>query len=104
MTDPTISKTGRGSAAGVQDLQVHPKDAGEEQRDLSPEQILRWAKLVADGHELFPTGLLPVQEERMLQQVRRCRRARLVRYIARQIAGDIARDSGGSHGGNDVET
>jgi hypothetical protein len=104
MPDPMIHPTRRGTAAGENDPQVSPASEGNARHDLNPDQIARWARLIAEGQEPFPTGLCPAQEEQMLQQVRRLRRARLVSYIARQLAGDIAGEHGGRHGGTDVET
>jgi hypothetical protein len=102
MGNPTIHQASRDAAAGGKNFEVSPKGVGDAQHDLSPEQIARWAKLIADGQEPFPTGLRPEQEEQMLRRVRRLRRASLVRFIARQIAGDIAAEIGGRHGGNDA--
>jgi hypothetical protein len=61
---------------------------------LSPLQLERWADLVACGDALLPEGLAPDQERQLRQQVRRLRRARLVEYIARQIAQDLTRTAG----------
>jgi hypothetical protein len=66
---------------------------------LPPEQLTRWAHLVADGREAMPAGLTPAQHAEMLRQVRRLRRRRLVRYIARQVALDLHRDQAGPAGG-----
>src|SRR5688500_13404585 len=68
-----------------------PADAGRdtEWRDLTADQVLRWARLVADGAEPFPQGLGARQERVMLDEVRRLRRTRLVRFIAGQVARDF---------------
>jgi hypothetical protein len=61
---------------------------------LTPEQLAPWAELVARGEAEFPVGLSRAQEAQLRQQVRQLRRARLVKFVARQIALDIARDCG----------
>src|SRR5437667_213952 len=57
---------------------------------LTPEQVARWADLLARGEAGLPEGLAPCQEEELRQHVCRLRRARLIRFIARQIAQDIS--------------
>jgi hypothetical protein len=63
---------------------------------LTPGQLARWADLVAHGEADFPAGLAQAQEEQLRHHVRRLRRARLVQFIARQIALDVSRNSGPS--------
>jgi hypothetical protein len=48
-----------------------------------------WAELIADGRDQFPAGLPPPDRDRLLAEVRRRRRERLVRHIARAIALDL---------------
>src|SRR5688500_2735811 len=64
-------------------------DTDAELRDLTADQARRWARLVADGVEPFPQGLGAGQERAMLDEVRRFRRTRLVRFIAAQVARDV---------------
>lgn len=70
-------------------------------RDQSPsplgeEQLARWAALVADGSEPMPAegSVPPDQLGRMTRRVRALRRRRLVRFIARQVAKDLAQTRG----------
>jgi hypothetical protein len=86
--------TRRDAAADDADSQAHPTHPPESPRELTPDQISRWAELVAEGQEPMPGGLAPAAAEQMLQQVRRLRRARLVCYVARQLARDIAGEAG----------
>jgi hypothetical protein len=53
---------------------------------LTPEQVRRWAELIADGRDRFPADLQPPDREGLLAAVLRRRRDRLVQYIARAIA------------------
>jgi hypothetical protein len=55
------------------------------------QQLQRWAELVAHGGVPVPDGLTPGEQEWLLRDVARRRRARLVQYIARAIALDIHR-------------
>ncbi len=56
---------------------------------LSPEQVQRWAELIADGRDAFPADLPPGDRGRLQAEVCRLRRDRLVRHIARAIALDL---------------
>src|SRR5438045_103514 len=58
---------------------------------LTPEQARRWATLIAEARDEFPSDLPPVERERLATDVRRLRRQRLVALIARAIAQDISR-------------
>jgi hypothetical protein len=51
----------------------------------------RWATLIADGQDAFPADLPPPDRDRLLAEVRRRRRDRLVEHIARAIALDLRR-------------
>jgi hypothetical protein len=51
-----------------------------------PERLARLADLVAGGEVAFPTGLDPAEDERLTAMIRARLRARLVRFIAQQIA------------------
>jgi hypothetical protein len=64
--------------------------------ELAPDVLERTARLIGDGQIDWPAGLTPAQEQRLLDEVRRLRRARLVRFIASGIAIDIARDRRGA--------
>lgn len=61
---------------------------------LTAEQIHRWAELIADGHSDFPVDLLAPDQDQLLTEVRRCLRARLVRFFARAIAGHLHHAAG----------
>jgi hypothetical protein len=94
MAEPLKTRRTTGGAAGDDpDLASNPPpaDAGREteRTDLNADQVRRWARLVADGTEAFPQGLGARQERPMLDEVRRLRRARLVRFIAGQVARDF---------------
>lgn len=62
------------------------------QVEFTDEQMERWARLLADGEVEFPEALPAHQAEVLLAEVRRLRRKRLIRFIARQIARHIKRD------------
>ena len=66
--------------------------AAARQQPVNPDQLRLWARLVADGEAEFPPDLPPDQEQSLLYEVRRLRRARLITFIARQIALDIHRE------------
>jgi len=61
---------------------------------ISAETIERCAQLLAGGEMDWPQGLSDEQEAELLAAVRRCRRARLVKFIASRIASDIASEMG----------
>jgi hypothetical protein len=54
----------------------------------------QWATLIAEGSVAFPEGLSSDEQERLVEEVRHRRRARLVQFIARVIAQDILRMRG----------
>jgi hypothetical protein len=56
------------------------------ERPLNAEQLRRWAELIADGGDQFPTNLPRPAQDRLLEDVRRRRRERLVQHIALAIA------------------
>ncbi|MFH1921716.1 MAG: hypothetical protein ABIP48_17770 [Planctomycetota bacterium] len=60
---------------------------------ISPETIERSAQLLAGGEMAWPQGLSAEQEAELLKAVRRCRRARLVKFITSRIAADIAHEA-----------
>ncbi len=62
---------------------------------ISAETLNRCAELLADGEMDWPPGLSDEQQTELLTAVRRYRRARLVKFIASQIAADIARQNRG---------
>ena len=62
------------------------------QVEFTDQQMERWARLLADGEVEFPEALSAQQAEALLTEVRRLRRTRLIRFIARQIARHIKRD------------
>jgi len=65
----------------------HEESSGLE---VSSETITHCAQLLADGEMDWPHGFSDEQEKMLLVAVRRCRRARLVKFIASRIAADIA--------------
>jgi len=63
------------------------KDAVEE--SLTPEQIDKYAELVATGEAEFPDGLPQDQHEDLTTKVRSRLRRRMTLLVARAIAQDI---------------
>ena len=61
-------------------------------RQLSRDQVDRWAKLIAQGQTEFPNELLPADQDELLSTVRRLLRSRMVAFVARVIAFDLQRD------------
>jgi hypothetical protein len=66
---------------------------------VTEDQLARWAGLIAEGRAGFPDGLSAPQLGQLSCEVRRLRRARLVRWIARAVAHDLHRGPGLSSGG-----
>jgi hypothetical protein len=58
---------------------------------LTPEQIDRWAALIADGRDNFPGDLPSPDRDVLLAAVRQQLRGRLIRLIARAIAARLYR-------------
>jgi hypothetical protein len=67
---------------------------------FSPEELQRWADLVASGEVTFPENLSPGGCKQLAEEVRRRRRSRLVKFVARAIAEDIRRSRGQQQGDN----
>jgi hypothetical protein len=61
-------------------------------RQLSREQVDRWAMLIARGETEFPDELPEVDRDELLRTVRRLLRDRLVAFVARVIAFDLQRE------------
>lgn len=57
----------------------------------SAERLRRWAELIASGETPLPADLKPEELTTVLREVGRLRRERLVRLIARALAGDLHR-------------
>jgi hypothetical protein len=57
---------------------------------LTPDQIARWADRIADGRDEFPTALTEPDRSVLAEAVRTRLRDRLVRLVARAIAGRVA--------------
>ena len=72
---------------------THPDSHHTDQ--ISAETLERCAQLLADGEMDWPQGFSDEREAELLRAVRRCRRARLVKFIASRIAADIARETRG---------
>ena len=68
---------------------AHPAEALE----ITRETMLRCAQLLANGEMGWPSGLSHDQELTLTAEVRQFRRAGLVRFIAAQIAADIAQET-----------
>jgi hypothetical protein len=62
---------------------------------ISAETIERCAQLLAAGEMDWPQDFSTEQEADLLTAVRRCRRARLVKFIASRIAADLASEAKG---------
>jgi len=58
--------------------------------DLTSEQIARWADRIADGRDEFPADLAEPDRSALAEAVRARLRDRLVRLVARAIAGRMA--------------
>lgn len=58
---------------------------------LTPDQIARWADRIADGRDEFPAALADPDRAALADAVRGRRRDRLVRLVARAVAGRLAR-------------
>jgi hypothetical protein len=63
------------------------------QRQLSRDQVERWATLIANGETEFPSDLPAIDQEELLRNVRRLLRSRMVAFVARAIALDLRRDA-----------
>lgn len=57
----------------------------------TPEKLDQVARIVAQGEFPFPTGLTSDQAAQLATEVRKRRRRRLVKFIARSIAQEIWR-------------
>ena len=60
-------------------------------RRLAPDELRCRADLIAAGRDEFPVDLPPSDRDRLWAEVRRRRRDRLVRHVARAIALDLWR-------------
>lgn len=95
MPDARPNPTGPGGPArGPDPTTRDAADAEHVPGPLPNERLARLADLVADGEAGVPGGLEPADELRLETMVRDRLRARLVRFIARQVALDIHRDAG----------
>jgi len=75
-------------------FQPRPRAAPHEPEpaaDLTSEQIARWAERIADGRDEFPADLGEPDRSVLADAVRVRLRDRLVRHVARAIAGRLAR-------------
>ena len=61
---------------------------------LTPQQVARWAELIAEGHGDFPVDLAPPERDWLLVEVRSHLRDRLVHHIARAIAASVHSEAG----------
>src|SRR5205823_14082846 len=58
-----------------------------------PDQVARWAELIADGRDEFPADLDQLDRTALLAAVRRRLRERLIRLVARAVAARIYREA-----------
>ena len=65
--------------------------APEPANGLTPDQIARWADRIADGRDEFPAALTDPDRAALADAVRGRLRDRLVRLVARAVAGRLAR-------------
>ena len=66
--------------------------AGESTPHIPTDALTRCAQLIADGEIEWPSEVFDEQDGELLALVRRYRRSRLVKFLASQIAADIARE------------
>ena len=71
------------------DRGAQPVEAASLPVVLGPEQLDRWARLISDGEAEIPDDLSIDQKERLVVDVLRRRRVRLVRFNAHTIAWEI---------------
>jgi hypothetical protein len=62
--------------------------------ELTFGQLRRWAELIADGRDEFPSGLRSDDHEVLRVEVRQLLRDRMVRLIARCVALQLHREAG----------
>ena len=70
----------------------HGRTAGAESKASTAREQERRASLIAKGQVDWPSGLDEPTAKALEVEVRRLRRFRLIRLIARLIAADLARD------------
>ena len=58
---------------------------------LTPDQVMRWARLIAAGADEFPLDLPPADQQRLAGAVRGLLRERLMDLVADAIARDLVR-------------
>ena len=69
--------------------------AGEPTPHIPNDALTKCAQLIAHGEIEWPLEISDEQQGELLALVRHYRRAKLVRFLASQIAADIARDKRG---------
>jgi predicted RNA-binding Zn ribbon-like protein len=72
-----------------------PRPAPVTPTGLTPDQIARWAERIADGRDEFPADVADPDRSALAAAVRGRLRDRLVRHVARAIAGRLARPDDG---------
>lgn len=92
MISPNLRRTRIGSADSQDTQGGGPRSAAN--NHLLPEELKRWAELVANAEVAFPDDLNASDRARLLDEVRSRRRSRLIHFIARAIAQDILRFRG----------
>jgi hypothetical protein len=70
-----------------------PHSTSQHTEQISPDTFQRCAELLAAGEMDWPEGLSKEQQSDLLTAVRRCRRARLIKFIASRIAADLAAEA-----------
>jgi hypothetical protein len=94
MTQPDPLRAGPNGWLNEPELARTAERSASNPNASSPERLARLADLVADRAVEFPANLDARDEERLARLVRQRLGARLVRFIARQIAMDIHRETG----------
>jgi hypothetical protein len=91
---PCGQHPGTGPVTEPDDNDPGPTPALTGNAGLTRDQIGRLADLIAEGHGDLPTELSPSEHDRLLVEVRRRLRDRLVHFLARAIAAQLNRDAG----------
>ncbi len=75
----------------MSDSNVQPPHPAPVASTLTPDQIARWAERIADGRDEFPADVADPDRSALADAVRSRLRDRLIRHVARAIAGRLAR-------------
>jgi hypothetical protein len=91
---PCGQHPGTGPVTGPDGNEPGPIPALAGTAGLTRDQIGRLADLIAEGRGDLPADLSPPEQDRLLDEVRRRLRDRLVHFLARAIAAQLNRDAG----------